>query len=373
MNNARVVHLTTVHRARDVRIFHKECRTLAEAGYDVTVVAPDGKDGVDGRVQVVGLGKPRNRLERATCLGLRLYRLARRLRADVYHIHDPELLPIVWLLKVRTGAKAVYDVHEDYARSVMSKTWLRKEIRRSVAWLTRRLEDFFVRRIDHVVAATEGIARRFPPPKTTVVKNMPILGLVPATRKRTKDRSHRVVFLGGITEIRGAFPMVESLAYIPETLSVALHLIGPIDQGLLNRLERLPEFDRVRYLGVFDVKRAYEIAQGGDVGLLVYQPLPNHVEALPTKLFEYMMLGLPVVVSDFPLWREIVEGVGCGVVVDPTDPRDVARGISLVLTQSRRSRQMGKRGEEAVRRRYNWGLEAAFLRAVYEKVLSRRF
>ena len=90
---AKVVHMTSIHVIVDPRIVRKECTTLAQAGYDVTLVAAHDGPVSSGSVRIVTVPKPKSRTERMTLTAFRVFRAALRERADVYHMHDPELLP----------------------------------------------------------------------------------------------------------------------------------------------------------------------------------------------------------------------------------------------------------------------------------------
>jgi glycosyltransferase involved in cell wall biosynthesis len=97
--------------------------------------------------------------------------------------------------------------------------------------------------------------------------------------------------------------------------------------------------------------------------------MPNHIDAQPNKMFEYMSAGLPLIASDFPLWREIVEGNDCGVCVDPADPAAIAEAIDRLVENPDLARRMGENGQRAVHERYNWAIEEKKLLALYDTVL----
>src|SRR5699024_10901169 len=115
----RVVHITTVHHPYDPRIFHKECLSLHNHGYDVTLIAQ-----VDSSAEIpeqpikhMPVKKYKNRLSRMIFGPLNVFKKAKKLQADVYHFHDPELLPMGWLLKKKNNV-VIYDIHEDYVTSI---------------------------------------------------------------------------------------------------------------------------------------------------------------------------------------------------------------------------------------------------------------
>jgi len=369
---AKVCILTTVHPPFDTRIFHKQAKTLVEAGYDVTLIAQHDRDEVVEGVQIIALPKPKNRLARILGLTWRAFWLALRQKAKVYHFHDPELVSVALMLKVLTRSRVVYDVHEDYPLQILSKDWIPGFLCPVVARVVSGLEKIATRVFDGIVAATPGIARRFPKAKTVVVQNFPLPSEF-ANRKALPymERPPRIVYVGGITFIRGAFEMVKAMAHLPAHLDAELVLAGRfIPPELQAELRALPGWERTRFLGWQDREQVAELLGQARVGLVILHPRPNYLDAYPVKMFEYMAAGIPVVASDFPLWRRIVEESGCGLVVDPLDSEAIAEAIAWLLEHPQEAAAMGERGRRAVPAKYNWNREAEKLLALYRRLLA---
>lgn len=369
----KAVHLTTVHPPFDTRIFHKEAKTLVKAGYDVTLIAQHDKDDFVDGVKIIALPKPRNRFTRIFGLTWRAFLLALRQRAAVYHFHDPELLPIGLCLKLLTQAKVIYDVHEDVPQQILTKYWLPAPLRKPLAMVSNLVEKLLARAMDAIVVATEGIATNFRGLNPVVVHNYPDLGMLPNPPIARKERNEKVlVYVGGLSKLRGALELVRALEHLDHIDNLWLDLIGRFEPPELEReLQALPGYRRVRYLGWLPWKEAWGHAKTADIGLVLFLPAPNHKRSLPNKLFEYMAAGLPVVASNFPLWREIVEGNNCGLCVDPLNPEAIAEAIEYLITHPEEARKMGENGRRAVEEKYNWEKEAQKLLALYEGVLSR--
>jgi len=364
--------LTSVHLAFDIRIFHKEAKTLVQAGYEVTLIAQHDKDEVVEGVKIIALPKPRNRFSRIFGLTWRAFRLALRERADVYHFHDPELLPIGVMLKLLTRAKVIYDVHEDVPQDILTKAWLPSLIRKPIAKVMNFIEKQVTCHLDAIVTATEAIAYAFKKPKPIVIHNYPDLTALRKPDRRQKNEDEFVlIYVGGITPLRGAFEMVRALEYLSIDLKVRLELIGKFElPDLAQKLTAMPGSPRVRFLGWLPWEEAWQHAQGAAIGLVLFHPAPNHEKALPNKLFEYMAAGLPVVASDFPIWKDVVEGNQCGLTVDPLNPREIAIAIEYLIRHPVEARKMGENGRRAVEERYNWGQEAKKLLDLYDQLLK---
>jgi glycosyltransferase involved in cell wall biosynthesis len=360
-------HLTSVHTIHDPRIFHKQCKSLAALGHDVALIAcHDRAEVVDG-VRIVPIDRPRGRLDRMVRVGGRVYRAAAGARADVYHFHDPELLWVGVLLKLR-GFRVIYDVHEDVPKQVMSKPWIPRWARPLVAKAVWFVEQLAARIVDGIVAATPSIAQKFPAAKTVVVQNFPESRFAETDGSRpAAERTDAFVYTGGLMEVQGVREMAEAFALLPEgmTGTVAGTFHPP---ALEQEITRLPGWRRVRFLGQVpraDVLRAMDDACAG---LVLNHPTLNYVDAYSTKMFEYMARGLPVVCSNFPLWAQIVGAADCGIAVDPRDPRAIADAIRALNEDDELARRLGENGRRAVGERYNWEAELDKLESLYRTV-----
>lgn len=365
-----MAHLTSVHPVFDIRIFHKECKTLAEAGHEVLILAPHDHDEMRDGIQVRAIPKPQTRRERMRKTTWSLLRAALRENADVYHFHDPELIPVGLLLRL-FGKRVVYDVHEEFPKQILSKYWIRPWLRWWLSKLANTAESIGARTFDAVVAATPAIASRFPETKTVVVQNFPIAGeLTIGGGAPYAERPYGVAYIGGITVVRGIKEVVRAMSMISEKLDAKLLLAGIIaPPELEDELKTMPGWDRVNFLGWQSREGVARALGESRVGSVLLHPQPNYLESYPIKLFEYMSVGIPVIASDFPLWREIVQGTGCGLLVDPLSPEAIAEAITWLLEHPKESKAMGLRGLQAVHSRFTWNSEATKLLHLYRSIL----
>jgi glycosyltransferase involved in cell wall biosynthesis len=363
----KIRHVTTVHSIRDPRIFHKQCRSLAALGYDVGLIACHARSEVVDGVRIVPLDRPRGRLDRMVRVGWNAYRAAIAERADVYHLHDPELLWVAALLRLR-GRRVIYDVHEDVPKQILSKHWIPDRARPVVSRAVALVEALSARIVDGIVAATPSIAEKFPGPTTVVVQNFPEASFTRTDGAASPaERPHAFVYAGGLMEIQGVREMAEAFARLPAgmTGAIAGTFIPP---ELEAEIAAMPGWRRVRFLGRLpraDVVRAMDDAR---VGIVLNHPRPNYLDAYSTKMFEYMARGLPVVCSDFPLWAGIVGDAECGIAVDPRSPAAIAGAIRELNEDPDRARRLGDNGRRAIAERYNWEAELLKLEALYRQV-----
>jgi glycosyltransferase involved in cell wall biosynthesis len=363
--NLKVVHLSSTHYARDTRILHKECKSLAKAGHDVTLVARHEKDVIIGGVKIKALSSSTGRLQRWTGAVWQAYREATRLHGDVYHFHDPELIPVGLWLTVR-GKRVIYDAHEDLPNTFPYKYYIPAFARKVLGWIAGKIEKSAVRRFAGVVAATPTIAQKFYShnTNTVVVRNFPVLEeLAHGPCVPWKDRPPLVVYVGSTGPERGCREAITAMSFLPQELNARLALGGPVTARLRQEVDRLAGSKRTDLLGFVDRRQVACLLGRARVGLVLAHPVPNLVNGLPVKLFEYMAAGVPVVASNFPLWGQIVDG--SGILVDPQDTQDIARAIEYLLTHPSEAQQMGARGRNAVETRYNWATEERQLLAFY--------
>jgi glycosyltransferase involved in cell wall biosynthesis len=377
--NVKVVHVTTLHPTFDIRIFHKECRSLADAGYDVTLIAPAERDEVVDGVRVLAIARNTRRLLRMVFGGAEAYELVRKLMAKhrkehpggstqwIVHFHDPELLP--WMALLRRSAQVIYDVHEDLAKSVLTKGWVPKPLRPLLARFSRWTERNDSRSMQ-LVLAEESYAKDYNWAPATVILNLPRVDQLLAIDE-PKHEQPTVAYFGAVNASRGSLTTVRALGKLKaQGLSVAFECLGHASPAHNEELQQLAD-----QLGISLHAPGYTSAVDGwhavarcQIGLALLHPLPNYTESYPTKVFEYMALGLPVIVSNFPLYRELVDGNGCGICVDPLDVDAIAEAVSRLIKDPAEAIEMGHRGREAALRRYNWDTEATKLLALYESL-----
>lgn len=331
-------------------------------------------DGLGGEqrdgVRIVDAGGCTGRLQRMSVGVWRVYRSALALQGDLYQLHDPELLPVGLLLK-RRGKRVIFDAHEDVPLQLLHKPYLAQPLRRVFASAYGWLQKAAARRFDGIVAATPSIASRFAPynSATTCVCNYPLLAEFQAPTP-WNERSDTVCYLGDITAIRGAHEMVRAIGQVrgATRLNLAGRAAAP---ELLGQLQCEPGWQRVNAVGQVDRKGVCRLLAQSRAGLVTLHPTANYLDSLPIKMFEYMAAGIPVIASNFPAWRAIVDTFQCGVCVDPHDPDAIAGAIDSLKADPLGAQGMGENGRTAVLSHFHWEREFMSLLALYTQVLDR--
>ena len=365
----KIFHITSVHPAFDTRIFHKQCVSLAKAGYDVTLLAAGCEEQDLNGVKIRSVPKEKNRVARMLKTPWKIYRKVVKSDAKICHFHDPELMPIGILLLLQ-GKKVIYDVHEDYPRNLLSKFWIPLSLRKTVALIIAAIEWLGARFFfTAIVSPTPVIADRFPSQKTILVQNFSQLQeLVTEQDQSYCARSERIAYIGGIAEVRGIFEKIQAMEILSHK-NCKLLLGGRFSNlDVEKKCKELDGWGKVEWQGWVDRNQVAKILAESRAGLVVLHPIVSYQHALPIKLFEYMSAGIPVIASDFPLWRKIIDDAQCGMLVDPLYPKAIAEAIDWLLDHPEEAEQMGKNGRKAVAEQYNWQSENKKLILLYKEL-----
>jgi glycosyltransferase involved in cell wall biosynthesis len=366
----KITHLTSVHPRYDTRIFLKMCSSLSKISYyDVSLVVADGNgDEIINHIKIFDVGiDSGGRLTRMTRTVRRVFQMAQKIDSDIYHIHDPELIPIGIKLK-NLKKKVIFDAHEDFPKQLLSKPYLNPLVRVLLAKSFEIFEKLTCKRFDSIITATPSINRKFLKinENTFNINNFPILGELNNT-SIWDEKSNEVVYIGSIAAIRGIEEVINSLGF---TKNVRLNLVGDFHEDeLKKKISALKAWSKVNEFGHLNRKEVTKILAKSRVGIVTFLPLPNHIDAQPNKMFEYMSAGLPIISSNFPLWEQIVLGNNCGICVNPHDPIAIGNAIQNLIDNPLKAEQMGKNGRIAVEEKYNWEIEERKLFQLYQKLL----
>jgi glycosyltransferase involved in cell wall biosynthesis len=358
-----VVHITSVHPANDNRIRFKECRGLSQHGYKVVLVnanrQPQTRD--DG-VEVVTLKRPWSRLTRMLLTTFCVVRAAAKHKPALYHFHDPELLPYVQLLSLM-GKRVVYDMHEHVPKAILDKDWISRPLRKPISLLIKGLERILLWRVPVIFAETSYVEDYPFVRDYEIVQNFPDLSQLLHIDVPKQDR-FALAYMGGVSVIRGSDIMQQAFDQVKaKGHDIEMHLVG---RGTLPGLGTdQPAPDGITTHGFLPAEDGFNVVGRCHVGLAVLKPIPNYLRSFPTKMFEYMALGLPIIVSDFPMYRTVLEGSECGYLVDPTDVDQVTNALIELIKDPERATQMGQRGRAYVQKHYTWKNEFQHLLNLY--------
>lgn len=367
MNKKTITHLSTVHPSYDVRIFHKECRSVQKNGFDVNLVIRHSHDETLNGVKIIALPSIKNRLLRMVFGPLVAFWKTLKTRPEIVHFHDPELIPLGFVFKL-CGIKVIYDVHEDVPRQILNKNWLPLWVRIPLSFCIEKIEILAARSFDGIITATPYIKEIFQKKSKHCIdiNNYPLLK--ESGKEKGVKESNTICYIGGITKERGIFEIVQAI----EGTNIKLYLAGPFEtEQLKEKVQSLKGWKNVTYLGVIDRKKCQEVLQKSMVGMLNLHPTLCYINSLPVKMFEYMNAGIPMVASDFPYWHQLLDPYTCAEFVDPLDYLSIRSKLLSMLDSPDLLKEMGKRGKHAVLDHYNWGNEEKKLTKFYTEILAK--
>lgn len=369
--------ITTAHPTYDKRIFHKEAKALNNEGFEVKLIAHAEENTIRDGIEVISLGKKNSKLDRIRHLK-DAYKLATNLSADVYHLHDPELLPIGVLLSRNTDGKIIFDAHEDYGQNAVDRRpWIpdlgKELVRRGYPFF----QQYFTKQFDAVITTTEQIAtefRRRDYPNVSIVRNFPITEQMRIISPSVQPKhEYTLVYVGALSETRGLTPMLETHRILRQRgVDVGLWLIGPFQGEADKNKQRVSRFlmkhdleDHARLFGYIPHEEIFGYLDKADVGLaLVNKKQFNYI--LPTKIFEYMYTELPVVMTNTGPGRDYVSEE-YGALVDD-NPENTAEIIYQWL-QNDCLDEMGAAGKQKILTEYNWEHEKKELIHLYSDLI----
>lgn len=365
----KIAHLSSAHPRFDTRIFVKQCCSLGKQ-FDTYLVVADGKGNENIHdVNIVDVGIYLGRKNRILNATKSVYTKAVQLNADLYHLHDPELIPIGLKLK-KLGKKVIFDAHEDLPNQIQSKHYLKPITKKILSSLVKKYEQYACSKLDGIVAATPFIRDKF----LNINANTIDINNFPKTEEFIKIKhsnltdNNYVCYIGGLADVRGITQMVEAIDFVDDT---RLLIAGNFaDANLESKVKQMNGWKKVDFLGYVDREGIQNTLSKSFAGLVVLHPTQSYLDSLPVKMFEYMCAGIPVIASDFPLWRSIVDEAQCGICVDPLNPSAIASAIKTLNTNRIEAKKMGENGRIAVLEKYNWNIEERKLFEFYSKILG---
>jgi glycosyltransferase involved in cell wall biosynthesis len=375
-----VCHLTSVHQQFDIRIFRKQLLSLKKAGYDVYQIS-QGESGIRKGIKLIGLGEvPKSRLKRILFFTKKIYKAALKLDSDIYHVHDPELLPAAAKLAKR-GKIVIFDSHENVTGQIEEKTYIPKLFRKIIAKVYSVFEKNVLKKLSGVICVSPNFTQRMKKQNENcvTVTNYPLLSEQETALEKlsidnksnfseTSDKVFKICFPGLISE---EWCHIELLTAIKD-IELEYVLCGPVHQDYFEEMKKHPAWKKVNYKGIVSRAQVRTNICESNLGMALCRKLPNTDYDIGTlgntKLFEYMLQKRPVCCTNFILWEEIVTKYNCGVCIEPDQPDQIEETIQWFIKHPEETKQMGERGYEAVLSEYNWSTQEKILLDFYAKL-----
>ena len=324
-------------------------------------------------VKIIALKNYHNRFLRFLITDPILLISAIREGADVYHFHDPELV-VAGLVLRSLGKKVIYDVHEDVVPDLSIKKWLPlKPLAKAVYLMFESL----AKKSFYFVFAEKSYEKRYDLPVSRYVRvqNFAPLADLQTNSPAYNPNSRTIAFVGFLSARRGLPFMIDALAILRKKgIIVHLKCIGEVNPEVEQILQSSNVYSEIKgqveFLGYIPFPESIYEVRDCLAGLALPENLPNHVSSYPTKMFEYMAIGLPVISSDFELYRDVIKKYDCGLTVNPEDSQAIANAIEFLVVHPDDASRYSANAKKAVQN-FDWKTEEEKLLDFYQKIIER--
>lgn len=328
----------------------------------------DTDDEVLDGIEIQSLKRKRtSRLDRWLIAPFLIFKKTLKIKADVYHFHDPEFIPYGFLLKL-LGKKVIMDAHENYSTQIKARNYINNWQKKFFINLILIFESIFIKHFNYVCCATPNIREHFSKYNNNCeeILNYPLLEEL-SSKPQNKQRKN-FIYIGGVTQERGIRQMISAF----ENIDAKLHIIGPfVDEGFFEEISQSSIWkNSVIYHGLLPRKQSLDLLNQALGGFILFEPNEHHINSVPNKLFEYMSAGVAVIASNFPYWQNVISSSMVGYCVDPLSEEEISDAINKLLLNENNTAKFSSNGIKAVQEKYNWLIEEKKLLKVYEHILS---
>ncbi|RPF58292.1 glycosyltransferase [Abyssicoccus albus] len=351
-----ILHISTAHNPLDIRIYRKEVCSLLDNGFKVRYLVPCNDKTILNEDHIT-IKKSHSRIKRMIVDNWLLFKKIKKLKPKIIHFHDPEFLIYGYILKKYYKMHVIYDAHEDLPRAILSKHYIHKYIRKLVSFIAENIENYISKRLSFIITATPFIEQRFKKlnKNTICINNYPLLNELNNPENMSKERI--VCYVGGLSEVRGS-----------KVLTKVSNLLDDIEIHVAGNVRDIDKKNNLKLLGNLERNQVGKLMSKSIAGLVTFLPEPNHINARPNKMFEYMSAGLPVICSNFTEWKELVDEYNVGITVNPVHENEIVSAINYLANNQEIASKMGENGRKAIENVFNWESESLKLINIYENL-----
>lgn len=366
----RICMLTSSHDFYDNRIYYKEILSLKKIYDEIYIVGPGKKDFVTEDGVIVKSFKPRKTWYDRFRPMKDMFKIAKDIKADVYHAHEPDSFQVAIKLKKALGSKAIYDSHEYHPEAFSEHFPKGKKLAEKIIY---KYEKSIAKKADYIITVNELLVNKFKEynPNVCLIPNYPVLSINKVIPQY--DGKPVFVYVGGLREDRGIFKILEAIQLVKIECKY-LFIGGFEDENFKCKVEEfiknnLRDKDIV-FTGKIPHLQVFNYLNKSCAGFVLLQPNNwRYVNSEPIKLFEYMMTKTAIIASDFPMMRKIVQDSKCGCLVEPDNINQIAKAIEKLASNMEDTKQMGQNGYEAINECYNWSICEKRILEIYSILL----
>lgn len=367
------------------RIVNRQCRAMANAGAIVTLLSGNPREMAEGRFSTRHFSCRHGAIGRLVSSPA-ILRPALAERADIYHVHTFQLVPIAVILKLAFRKRVVYDIFEDFPSMVLTRSWRPHWLRRLISRGVYAIEGTACRCLDAVITADSAVLRQYvhrrqgrPKSRQIVFYNFPSLDVFfrgVSAQRSDVPKVYDLVYSGGMSERTGTFVLLDVVEKLvsdgirPKVLMFGYSDTPTFRAEFLEKAREKGIDDCFELLGRIPHEQVPQLLMHARVGVVPLQPIPKFLKNIPTKIFEYWACGLPVVASNLPPIRPFFRDGVYGYLVDPQNSQQFARAIAQLLRNPVAAERMGAEAQQAVLKRLNVEPEQKKLMRLYRQILE---
>ena len=369
----KILVLSTVHLYDDNRILFKEIESLKKLNCFITyaVQYPSHLSHTLNGIRVLPLPITKNKFKRLFLLQKKIISLIKSEKFDVVHFHDPELLFLTYLIKKKFNTKIIFDVHENISASFMDKNWLPKYSRTIIAKVYSVMEKNIIKNFDKIIIAEKSYRKMYGPDSIEIL-NFPTL--LPEKTEKKFDIM-RFVYAGDISELRGIWQMLDIFNTVQlKNPDASFDIIGRFVSCKLK--SEVKEYilknglkDKIRIHGRLSINKVNDILDTSTIGFALLKPIPNYLESIPTKIFDYMNNKIFVIASNFPLYKEYIDNRKTGITINYNSYKNELKDHIKIISNTSYVKKMAENGYQLVKKTCNWKGEEEKLLKIYKELL----
>lgn len=365
----KVTHLTSVHSRYDTRIFLKECISLAKINnFKVSLIVADGNGNeIKNNISIYDVGQLKGRINRIFKTTKKVFQKAIELDSDLYHFHDPELIPVGLKLK-KLGYKVIFDIHENTDLQILEKDWIPYPIRSSLSFFYKNFENYACKKFDYLFVPQLAMFDKYSKlEKTEVIANFPTnISIDNYDKKLSK---YKLLYSGSIGESRGLWNMLDLLEKLLRLESLyTLTIAGNMSSELLIEAKKHSAWSSVNYLGFISQEELKIVYQEHTIGLIMFNNVGQYYMAYALKLFEYMLNGLTVMMPNFGDWIVFNNDNNAGYNIDVRNSIESADILNNITDDTLKINE--KRNKNLVLKKFTWKNEEDKLIYIYKELLD---
>jgi glycosyltransferase involved in cell wall biosynthesis len=372
----KICHLTSVHPRYDIRIYYKQCLSLVKNGFETNLIVADGQgDEILNGIGIFDVGKFNNRLLRFTKTTKCVLKKAIELDAQLYIVHDPELIPAALKLK-KLNKRVIFDSHEDIPRQILEKDWIPKPFLKPLSTLVELYLKFSLKKLDAVLTVTHHFVENLKKASNEVymITNYPLIENKPIefSFEEYKNRKNTLCYAGSIYYFSLQENIIEAIRNQDD---IEYIIVGRINDKYKNKLSKHLEQENVKLINWLTKSELAKIFSEATIGNTIFDYSPNlgykKGNLGVNKIFEYMHSGLPIISTDFEHYKEIIDEYKCGLYVNPNNIEDIRAAIRFLIENKQEAYLMGQNGQRAVLEKFNWNSQEKKYLEIINHVLNK--